>query len=247
MLNILIPMVGPNRFDAEEFPYPKPLIEVNGRALIEYVVDCLLKIDGNRRFIFVINASDRSVYHLDKVLKLIGGEDAVVIESSGQTKGAACTALLAIEQIDNAQPLLISSSDHYFSCHLGEVVSRLRTQDCDAGVVCFSAVHPKWSFVRLEEDRVVEAAEKRPLSKHAIAGLYYFRHGRDFVQACMRMIEKRVVVGTEELYYLAPTLNELILEQKVVRAIHIDGSTYHNIYSPQKLREFEELVRGNAK
>ncbi len=35
MLNILIPLGGKRSFfDAEEYPFPKPFIEINGRSMI---------------------------------------------------------------------------------------------------------------------------------------------------------------------------------------------------------------------
>ena len=40
---------------------------------------------------------------------------------------------------------------------------------CDAGVITFESVHPRWSYVRLDsENRVTETAEKRPISNSRI-------------------------------------------------------------------------------
>lgn len=238
MLNILIPMGGPSQFDSEEFGYPKPLIEINGKPLIERVVDCLKQIHQGKRFVFVVNSSDCQRYHLDNVLNLITDNHSVIIQLKRPTCGAACSALMAIEYIDNDDPLIISNSDHIIDYDLNLVLSKFQDRDVDAGTICFESVHPKWSFVRLDgDDKIIETAEKRPLSKNAIAGFYYFRKGSDFVRAAMQMIKKGAMVDGN--YYTAPALNELVLGNKNLEIFRIPSTAYHNFYSPHMIREYE--------
>lgn len=241
MLNILIPMGGDNAFSGPEYQYPKPLIEIGGQPLIELVIGCFASIPGDRRYIFVVNAGDCQKYHLDDVLRLITGDSSVVIQLERETKGAACSALMAVDYIDCDDELLISSSDHIIEHALANMVSEFKERDLDAGVACFDSVHPKWSFVRLDEDgNVIETAEKRPLSRHAIAGLYYFRRGRDFVQFAKRMIEKDAQVNGN--FYVAPTMNEMVLAGRRIGTYSIPNDSYHNFYSPHKIKEYEEYL-----
>ncbi len=83
-------------------------------------------------------------------------------------------------------------------------------------MLTFLSTHPKWSFVRLDEQssKIVEVAEKRPISNVATVGIYYFRRGRDFVAAAERMIAKDERVNGE--FYVAPTYNEMIGEGKTI-------------------------------
>ena len=239
MLNILIPMGGDNVFAGEEFQFPKPLIEIDGRPLIELVVDCFSSISGDKRYIFTVNAADCQKHHLDDVLRLISGESSVVIQLEKGTKGAACSALMAVDYIDSDDELLISNSDHVIEHALENIINEFKSRGCDAGVACFDSVHPKWSFVRLDDEgNVVEAAEKRPLSRNAIAGLYYFRKGRDFVQSAMRMIEKDANVNGS--FYVAPAMNEMILAGQRIATYSIPNESYHNFYSPHKIKEYED-------
>lgn len=242
MLNILIPMGGIGDFGSEEYRYPKPLIEVNGKPLIELVIAGLDHIKGEKRFIFIVNAADCQKYHLDNVLQLITDGRGIVIPLEKETAGAVCSALMAIDHIDNDDALMISNGDHIFDYDLNHAISEFESRGVDAGTVCFDSVHPKWSFVRLDqENKIIETAEKRPLSRNAIAGLYYFRHGSDFVRAAMKTIEKDASVNGH--FYVAPTLNELVLEGKNLEIHAIPSSKYHNFYSPHKLREYEDLLK----
>jgi len=242
MLHILIPMGGPARFDSEEFTYPKPLIEIDGRPLIEQVVRCFDRIGQDKQYIFVVSSSDCQQYHLDSVLELVTEHRCIVIQLKKPTQGAACSALMAIEHIDNDEPLIISNSDHIIDYDLNLVLDRFQRRGVDAGTICFESVHPKWSFVRLdEEDKIVETAEKHPLSRDAIAGFYYFRKGSDFVRSAMAMIKKDASVNGS--YFIAPVINELVLESKNLEIFRIPSASYHNFYSPHTIKEYEAHLK----
>jgi dTDP-glucose pyrophosphorylase len=235
-------MSGQNLFEGAEYQYPKPLIEIDGKPIIELVIACLDKIKEDKRFIFIVNTKDCQRYNLDRMLHLIASEKSIVIQLEKETKGAACSALMAIDYINNKDPLLISNSDHFFDYDLDRVVNAFNIRELDIGVVCFDSVHPKWSFVRLDsQNKIIETAEKRPLSRNAIAGLYFFRHGEDFISAAMRTIKKDAHVN--EQFYISSTLNELVLENKNMETYNIPSSNYHNFYSPNKIKEYEESIK----
>lgn len=242
MINILIPMAGLARFNEDEFQYPKPLIEIMGKPLIEWVIECFKSIKEEKRFIFVVNSVDCQKYYLDKVLRLITENSSVIIQLKKPTRGAVCSALMAIEHINDDNPLIISSSDQIIDINLNDVMDQFNVNDVDAGVICFESVHPKWSYVRLDENKkIIETAEKRPLSRNAIAGFYYFRRGAEFVLAAKKMIQKDAHVDNS--YYTAPVMNEMVLEDKNLEIFVIPTSAYHNLYSPHRIKEYENKLK----
>lgn len=242
MINILLPLGGMSTFfDTDEYPFPKPLIEINGKLMIEMVIENYASLREPHRFIFIVQQEDCRKYHLDDTLKLLTDGNCEIVMLGNETKGAVCSALMAIDHIDDGDRLLISNGDQYIDVDMNEIFSFFGKRDSDGGVMCFRAVHPKWSYVRLDEEgMIIETAEKRPISHNAIAGFYYFRHGSDFVRAAMRSIEKDASVN--EVYYIAPTLNELVLENKRLDVYRIDTRQYYSFYSPQKIKEFEKAV-----
>lgn len=242
MINILIPMAGKSLYFSEnEYPFPKPLIEIGQRTMIEHVIQNLSSADKDIQFIFVLSSADCRRFHLDSTLNIITDHQCRIVRLDNETKGAACSALMAISNIGNDCPLIIANSDQLFDDSPQDLIARL--QEVDAGVVTFESVHPRWSYVRLDEQGfVVETAEKRPISREAIAGLYYFRRGKDFVEAAMRSIQKDSSVDGN--FYIAPTLNELILQGKKIRVAKVDAQRYHTFYTPQKIKEYEsQLLR----
>ena len=240
MINILIPLGGKSDFfNTIEYPFPKPLVEINGKSMIEMVIENFNSIKKDIRFIFVVKSDDCQKYHLDNVLDLLTANKCVIIKIGGETKGAVCSALMAIEHINNQDKLIISNGDQVINHDLNEIFDCFEDKNIDAGVICFTSVHPKWSYVRLDENnKIVETAEKRPLSKNAVAGFYYFKHGSDLVQSAMKSIENDANVNG--LYFTAPILNEMVLENKNLEIFKIDSNQYHSFYSPQKIKEYEK-------
>lgn len=242
MLNVLIPLgVQSMFFESSEYPFPKPLVDINGRPMIQHVIENLSKIDDPKRFIFILRDEDCTRYHLDSTIRLLAGPECVILRLGHATKGAACSALLAVEHIGNEDPLLIVNGDQVFDFDLNDYLAQFRNRKSDAGCLTFDSVHPRWSYARLEGDGdIIETAEKHPISHHAIAGFYYFARGADFVAAAQSSIRKNAAV--EDVYYIAPVLNELILLNKRLKAIAIPGDRYHTFYSPKKIDEFENAT-----
>ena len=241
MINVLIPMAGKSQYFPEnEFPFPKPLIEIGPKMIIERVVENLETAGNVVQFIFVISSEDCRKFHLDSALKIITDERAHIVRLDRETRGSACSALMAIDHIATDTPLLIANSDQLFEAPIAELIRGFTT--ADAGIVSFDSVHPRWSYARLnEQGKVIETAEKRPISRHAIAGLYYFKRGQDFVDAAMKMIRKDENINGS--YFIAPTLNQMILAGKDIRIHKVNNDCYYTFYTPQKIKEYESRLQ----
>jgi HAD superfamily hydrolase (TIGR01509 family) len=216
-MNVLIPMAGAgSRFEQAGYTFPKPLIDVNGKPMIQVVVDNL-NIDAN--YIYVVQKSHREKYNLDTLLNLIT-PGCKIVETVGITEGAACTALLAKEYIDNDNPLFFANSDQFVEWDSNEFMYKMNETDCDGGMVTFRATHPKWSFVKVDEDGLAtQVAEKNPISDIATVGYYYWKNGSDFVKYAEQMIEKNIRVNNE--FYVCPVFNEAIGDGKHIRIFDI--------------------------
>ena len=237
MLNLVIPLASKSaHFPASEYPFPAPLIEINGKTIIERVLSNLETLEGSKKITVILLAEDCKNYYLDETIRILTKDSANIVVLDHETQGSACSVLFAIDTINNEFPLLIVNGDQLFDCSLETLICPLRS--ADAGVVTFESVHPRWSYVSLEgRDRVVEVSEKRPLSNSAVAGLYYFSRGLDFVGGAMRMIEKGDSVNGR--YFVAPVLNQLILDGKRVKASRVETPSYHTFYSPQKIIDYQ--------
>lgn len=243
MLNILLLLGGRSPFfNQEEYIFPKPLVEIDGVSMVQHVVENLQTLTGDKKFICVVNEEDCRKYHLDNVLRLLTESSTPVVKLDGETLGATCSALMAIDHIDKDQPLIIANPDQIIDEDLDAIVDYFRHNRADAGVVTFETCHPRWSYVRLDTNgTVIEAAEKKPISKHAIAGFYYFAKGQDFIDAAMRSIEK--CSHTNGIYFVSTVLNELVLDHRKILPYPIGNERYHTFYSPQKIEEYKKRTK----
>lgn len=241
-MQILIPISGYSPFfPKEEFYFPKPLIEVSGKPMIEVVVKHLQYQFKDASFIFVIDPGDARTFSLDRTLKLLAGDNTKIIEKPGSTSGALCSCLLAIDSLDANKPLIIANSDQIIEDKLSQAVDKLISSNCSAGVLTFDSVHPRWSYVVEGEDgEVVQTFEKKVASRNAIAGFYYFRTASIFNDAAKKVILNNA--QTDGVYFISSSINEIILCGERVTYQQISSQIYHSFYSPSKIAEFERRI-----
>ena len=231
-LNVLIPMAGAgSRFEQAGYTFPKPLIEVKGKPMIQVVVENL-NLDAN--YIYVVQKAHREKYNLDTLLNLLT-PNCTIIETDGVTEGAACTALLAKEFIDSESPLFFANSDQFVEWDSNEFMYKMQETDADGGIVTFTATHPKWSFARVDDAGLVtEVAEKNPISDIATVGYYFWKCGSDFVKYAEQMIEKNIRVNNE--FYVCPVFNEAIQDHKQIRTFNTKAMW--GLGTPEDLNNF---------
>jgi HAD superfamily hydrolase (TIGR01509 family) len=231
-LNILIPMAGlGSRFAKQGYTFPKPLIDVAGKPMIQVVVENL-NIDAN--YIFLVQKEHYEKYNLKHLLNLIS-PNCKIIQVDGITDGAACTALLAKEYIDNDKSLLIANSDQYIDWISSDTMYSLTNSFIDGGMLVFESTHPKWSFAKLDSDGYIKrVAEKDPISNIASTGIYYYKRGSDFVKYAQQMIDKNIRVNNE--FYICPVFNEFIADDKLLVTKYVEKM--YGIGTPEDLTTF---------
>jgi HAD superfamily hydrolase (TIGR01509 family) len=231
-LNVLIPMAGAgSRFAAAGHTFPKPLIDVEGKPMIQTVVENL-GLDAN--YIFVVQKGHREQYNLDSMLNLIA-PNCKIVETDGVTEGAACTTLLAKEYINNDNPLFIANSDQYVEWDALDFMYKMNEKKVDGGLVTFKSTHPKWSYAKTDgTGMVTEVAEKNPISDNATVGFYYWSQGKDYVAYAEDMIYHNIRVNNE--FYVCPVYNIALKEGKQIYTHEAD--TMWGLGTPEDLEAY---------
>jgi HAD superfamily hydrolase (TIGR01509 family) len=232
---VLVPMAGAgSRFEKAGYTFPKPLIEVKGKPMIQVVVENL-NIDAE--FVYVVQKSHYEKYNLGYMLNLIT-PGCRIVQVDGVTEGAACTTLLAKQYIDTPDKhLVMANSDQYVDWDSHDFFYKALNKKCDAAIVTFRATHPKWSFAKVNDDGlVIEVAEKKPISDIATVGIYYWDKASDYVKYAEQMIEKNIRVNNE--FYVCPVFNEAIADHKKI--ITYDVEKMWGIGTPEDLNVFLE-------
>lgn len=233
-LNILMPLAGAGRrFKEAGYEELKPLIPIDGVPMWETVRDNVAPSNFDYRLIVVAQLSFLYEARI--------GTFVEPVKVSKLTQGAACTVLCAEHLIDNYDPLLIVNGD--------QIIEGLKidafldfAKYYDGCIMTFKVPYgepPKWSYVgRGGEGNVLEVAEKDPISNEATCGLYWFRHGRDFLRAAHAMITKDVRTNGE--FYLCPVYNEMISGGAKIGAWDVGehGAKMWGLGTPEDLEKF---------
>ncbi|MDR0412115.1 MAG: glycosyltransferase family 2 protein [Treponema sp.] len=238
-MKILIPILE-NKIQGIDTPYGRSLYEIERKTILQYVCEALSAVK-DAELVFILHRVDVVKYKLDSVVKMLA-PDAEIVVSRGDTSGAACSCMLAFDNFVMDEPLIIYNSGHIVTLNLQDVVNCFSQKNYDGGVIVFDGIHPRWSYVRLNENGfVIEAAEKRPISRNATSGFYYFKRAEDFVSAVFSMIKKEASVDGK--YYICPAYNEMVLLGKKIGIYRINQEQYFNLNHRKGIELYEEYLR----
>ena len=79
-----------------------------------------------------------------------------------------------------------------------------------------------------------------PISDIATVGVYYWKHGSDYVNYAEQMINKNIRTNNE--FYVCPVFNEAVLDGKKIRIKNIDKMW--GIGTPEDLNYYLENYNG---
>lgn len=243
-MNVLILAAGERGPDDTGGGYPIWLSEIDGRLIIERQVNAL-DVGEPTNFIFAFTRDQVEDHHVDDIVRQIT-PSASIATMAKQTAGAACTALLAIGHMDLDSELIVASATDYVDVDYQAVLAGFRSRGADAGVLTFDSLHPRYSFVSIDSDGwVVEAAEKRPISRSANAGFYWYARAGDFIDSIKMMILKDAHVNG--VFYISPSLNELILKGRKIASQPLAASQYHPIKDRRQVDHLEQHMEGRSR
>ena len=204
-----------SRFTENGYTDSKPFIDVNGKPMIQRVIENLnIEFDEQYEFVIICLREDYDRYDFNIFNDIIGHENWEVICLPDVTEGAAQTILKAKPYIDNDTPMLSFNTDQMIEYDEGMWNQFLQY---DGGISCFWGDSEDWSYAKIGDDGYVEeVAEKKVISNDATAGYYYWSKGSDFVKYAEQMIESNDRQGSSKEFYVAPVYNWAIKDGKKI-------------------------------
>jgi dTDP-glucose pyrophosphorylase len=239
MTNVVVPMAGAgSRFAEAGYELPKFLIDVKGMPMAKRAI-WGSGIGG--RVIYIVQAEHNKKYNLAELFPDFTPElEVMIVEVDGITEGAAATVLAAKEHIDSEELLVICDPDGAVEWEPNEfLVDVGEGRGLDGAIATFRSQDPKFSYAKADENLVVsEVSEKDPISEHACAGVYYWRHGYDFVKYAEQMISEDKRVNGE--FYVAPVYNAAIADGAKVGIYEVND--FHSMGTPEELEAYMQIV-----
>jgi len=241
-LRIVIPMAGEgSRFRNAGYKVSKPLIPIQGKPMIQWVLDNLQsknpEVQSHIEYHLIVR--QEAVNELKHLESTIANLTLHPIPSL--TEGPACTVLTVRDLlVSDNNPLLMANSDQFLEWDFDDFLNVCLNQEFDGVISTFynpDKSDTKWSFASLDAEGYVDrVAEKEYIGPNATTGLYYWQDGSKFVHYAEKMIEANERVNNE--FYVGPVYNYCIKDSGKVRVF--DCKKMWGLGVPEDLNSFKK-------
>ena len=217
-MQIVIPMSGfGERFRRVGYSVPKPLIMVDGKTIIQHVVEMF---PGEKDFTFICNKDhlSDSKYQMDEILKKIAPE-CKIISIDPHKLGPVHAVLKSIDSLDLDKPTIVNYADFTCDWNYADFSKITKQSNCDGSIPCYRGFHPHtlWSnyyaYVPEKKMRALDIQEKKPFTdsprdEFASSGTYYFKSASLMKQYFEKCVSLDLTVGGE--YYVSMVYKPMI-------------------------------------
>ena len=218
-MKVVIPMSGMSRrFMDAGYTIPKYLLEIDGKTVIEHIIDLYPK---DTEFVCILNRKHHDETDVAGLLlhKLPEGSSIKVIDP--HKLGPVHSVLQALSDIDDEEQVIVNYCDFSMNWDYDDFVSHVTDTDCDGSVISYTGFHPhmlgsdNYAFCRLREGsfQIEEIREKQPftdnkMSEYASTGTYYFKKGKYIKYYFQKLIDNDININGE--YYVSLVYNLMI-------------------------------------
>ena len=228
-MNVIITLAGHSRrFTEAGYKTPKFLIEIDGRPMIEHVVE--MYSVSNDKFYFVLNNVQKDAYPelIGRLEEIVHWCKVVVIPT--HELGPVHSAMVLAEMIEDDEPVIISYCEMFVEWNYASFKNEIISYD--AAIPCFIGFQPasygvtKYAYVRVDENmEMLELREKEcftdnRVDEYASAGIYYFKSWKLFMDTAKILME--VGFGGLKEGYVSLLTNILINQGCKIKITKID-------------------------
>ncbi len=242
-MNIIIPMSGTgNRFIKAGYKDIKPLIKVDGKPIIEHVVN-MFGDDDN--YIFICNKVHLKDTDLKNVL-LRFRPNSKLIGIDSHKYGPVYAVLNADYEINGDEPVIVSYCDFSLYWDYNDFKKKVAGNDCDGCVISYKGFHPHllydgfYAGISADKDNnMLEIREKYSFTENKMdsyqsAGSYYFKKVSYIKKYFQSLIDKNININNE--YYVS-MIYQLMKEDNLDIYI-FDVAHFLQWGTPQDLEEY---------
>lgn len=243
-MQLIVPMSGQGtRFLEAGYNVPKPLIEVLGRPMIEWV---LKMFPGVERTVFICRSEHLKETNLESTLRRICPSSEIV-SIEGHRKGPVYATLQAASQIIDDIPTLVSYCDYYMHWDFKLFKETVKSTGCEGAIPCYSGFHPHllvqknvYASCRVnEKSELLEIREKHSFEQDKLKslhspGVYYFSSGRLLKEYFKKAMDRDLSLGGE--YYVSLVYN-LMVESGLKVHVPVCVKSFCQWGMPEDLKE----------
>ena len=231
-MQIIIPMSGiGKRFQEVGYKEPKPLIEVDGKPMIEHVIN-LFPQENN--FSFICNDLHLKETNMKKILKDICPNGKIYEVPVVGRQGPVHAVSLIFDSINDNEEVIVSYCDYGTGWNYQKFLKDTRKREAEGAISCYRGFHPHMlgtdNYAFLKETKLgsrwMEAIqEKEPftdnrMEEYASNGTYYFKNGKIMKKYFKKLMDLGLKVKNE--YYVSMVYNLMVEDKLKVNIFEID-------------------------
>ena len=205
------------RFAAAGYTIPKFMIDVDGKKVIEHIVELYPQ---DSEFIFIINDEHSKDQELCEFLDNLDVDRLTICSVPVHKKGPVYSIEQYQHHIEDDEQVIVNYCDFSMNFNYEDFEEFVNETQCDGCVVCYTGFHPhmlgsdNYAFCKVDEhNKISEIREKEPftdnkMTEFASTGTYYFKKGSYVKKYFKELIEKDINIKDE--YYVSLVHNLLI-------------------------------------
>jgi len=248
-MKIIIPMSGiGKRFIEAGYKEPKPLIVVEGKTIIEHVVNLFDK--ENDSYIFICNDLHLKDTNMREILLSIVPNCKFYSVSVNNRKGPVDAVLQIIDKelevgLGDSEGIIVSYCDYGTQWNYEEFKKDIREYNLDGAIPSYIGFHPhmlgsdNYAFIRESNKDFLEIQEKKPytenkMNEYASNGTYYFGSLAIVKKYFQELVDKNISTNGE--FYCSMVYNLMKQDGLNIRVFEIEKMLQWG--TPKDLEEY---------
>ena len=257
-VQIIIPMSGlGQRFINAGYTDPKPLIKVDGKPIIEHVVNLF---PGETDITFICNDHHLQTTNIQSILQKICPNGKIFEVPVEGRQGPVHATSLIYDHIDDNKEVIISYCDYGTDWDYSAFLKDTRERNADGAIACYKGFHPhmlgtdNYAFLQetepgsryMQEIREKQSFTNNRMEEYASNGTYYFKTGAIMKQYFNELMQLGQTVNNE--YYVSMVYNLLVKDNRTVSIFEIEHmlqwGTPHDLEIYQSWSKyFENIIK----
>ncbi|MBI2035411.1 MAG: NTP transferase domain-containing protein [Candidatus Liptonbacteria bacterium] len=247
-MQIIIPMSGRGqRFVDKGYAAIKPLIEVAGKPIIEYVINLFPE---EKDFVFICAEDHLASTNLaDKLLSL--KPEAKIMPIKPHKLGPVYSIAEASSFIKNEEPVIVNYCDFFMLWDYKDFKKTVADKKIASASVCYRGFHPHLLgpnlYAGVKTDQFGYASEIREkyfftankMDTWQQAGTFYFSTGENLKHYCAKVLHDGTPVNGE--YYMSLLFNFLIRDG--LRSLVYPVDYFCQWGTPEDLEEYQKWFK----
>jgi capsule biosynthesis phosphatase len=264
-MNILIPLGGlGKRFSDEGYIKPKILININGKPMILWLLDKIIRYIDHDDNIYLIYNNDLDNWNFKNTIISYFDEfknNINFIKTNKQTDGSAHTILLCLDTLTNEQlnkKVIIMDGDTFYDFNIIDFYKNIDFNltlsfiddqnkpiysylsiDNDTHNISISDIKDKNkinNYINNELLSVSDIKEKNKISDYANCGCYCFLNGFDLKNNILFIMNNNIKFNNE--FYISCVIKQYLSQNIPIKTFIINNDDFNCVGTPLQLRLF---------